>query len=128
LNFDCGTLLGGFDKNKEKDNLSVILRKDGFYYLGIIHKDYKNIFDEKKNKAVYQLNEKENYYEKMEYKLFPDPKRMIPKIAFAQKNRKVLAGRKKYKILKTNTKNFKIKRKIIEILGKMNLIKIKQLN
>ena len=28
LNFDCSTLLNGRDKNKETQNLSVILRKD----------------------------------------------------------------------------------------------------
>jgi len=111
LNFDCGTLLGGFDKNKEKDNLSVILRKDGFYYLGIINKENKNIFDEKKNKEIYQLNEKGDYYEKMEYKLFPDPKRMIPKIAFAKKNRKNFGWSQEIQDIKDEYAKFQNKKK-----------------
>lgn len=111
LNFDCGTLLGGFDKNKEKDNLGVILRKDGFYYLGIINKENKNIFDEKKNKEIYQLNEKRNYYEKMEYKLFPDPKRMIPKIAFAKKNRKNFGWSQEIQNIKDEYEEFQNKKK-----------------
>lgn len=111
LNFDCGTLLGGFDKNKEKDNLGVILRKGDLYYLGIIHKDHKNIFDEKKNKEIYQLNENNDYYEKMEYKLFPDPKRMIPKIAFAKKNRKNFGWSEEIQNIKDKYEKFQNKKK-----------------
>lgn len=111
LNFDCGTLLGGFDKNKEKDNLGVILRKDGLYYLGIIHKDHKNIFDEKKNKEIYQLNNAKDCYEKMEYKLFPDPKRMIPKIAFAKKNRKNFGWSEEIQNIKDKYEKFQNKKK-----------------
>lgn len=44
LNFESAALLGGWDKNKEPDCLSVILRKDEQYYLGIINKNHKKIF------------------------------------------------------------------------------------
>lgn len=111
LNFDCGTLLDGLDKNKEKDNLGVILRKNGLYYLGIINKNSKNIFDEKKNKNIYQDNEGGDYYEKMEYKLFPDPKRMIPKIAFAEKNLKNFGWSQEIQEIKDEYEKFQNKKK-----------------
>ncbi len=65
LNFNCSTLLDGWDKNKEKDNLCVILRKDGRYFLGIMDNDSKNTFTKK------QLPNDGDYYEKMEYKQIP---------------------------------------------------------
>ncbi|MFN4234893.1 MAG: type V CRISPR-associated protein Cas12a/Cpf1 [Bacteroidia bacterium] len=63
LNFDNATLLGGWDKNKEIDNTSLILRKNGFYYLAIMPQDNKNVF-----KNISELKENEGYYEKMDYK------------------------------------------------------------
>lgn len=60
INFDSSQLLGGWDKNKERACLSVILRKDGKYYLGVMDKHNNKVLD--------------NYpcdgecYEKMEYK------------------------------------------------------------
>ena len=42
LNFNCPALLNGWDVNKEKDNLSILFRKDGSYYLGIIDSKQKN--------------------------------------------------------------------------------------
>jgi len=50
--------------------------------LGIMMDKYKNIFDD-----VPECDSSD-FYEKMEYKLFPDPKRMIPKVAFARSNKK----------------------------------------
>jgi len=85
LNFDCGQILSGWDKNKESEKLGVILRKDNKYYLAIINKKHNKIFDVKKNSYAYIVGD--NFYEKMEYKLFPDAKRMIPKIAFAKNNK-----------------------------------------
>ena len=53
INFEDSTLLDGWDVNKEKDNLSVILRKkkngQWLYYLGVMNKKNNTIFD-------YQLN------------------------------------------------------------------------
>lgn len=60
LNFESPQLLGGWDKNKEKDCLSVILRKDGKYYLGVIDKHNTKIFNK------YPANG--DCYEKMVYK------------------------------------------------------------
>ena len=44
LNFENSTLLNGWDLNKESDNTSVLLRKDGLYYLGIMDKKSNKIF------------------------------------------------------------------------------------
>lgn len=45
LNFESPQLLGGWDKNKERDCLSVLLRKDGKYYLGVMNKSNNRVFD-----------------------------------------------------------------------------------
>ena len=73
LNFDNSTLLDGWDLNKESDNTSVILRKDGLYYLAIMNKKHNKVFE--KNKL---LSDGE-CFEKMEYKLFKDLTTMVPK-------------------------------------------------
>ncbi len=80
LNFQNPTLLKGWDLNKERDNLSVILRKDGNYYLGIMNKKY--------NKAFLEdiPNEEGEFYEKVEYKLLPGPNKMLPKVFFGKSN------------------------------------------
>ena len=46
LNFSCSTLLDGWDLNKESTNLSIIFRKDGKYFLGIMDKKHNNLFKE----------------------------------------------------------------------------------
>ena len=66
LNFDCSTLLKGRDKNKETQNLSVILRKDGKFYLAIMKKDQNKFFEKS---ALYEGNL--GTMEKMDYKLLP---------------------------------------------------------
>jgi CRISPR-associated protein Cpf1 len=68
LNFDCSTLLKGRDVNKEIQNLSVILRKSGKFYLAIMKKENNTLFDYKKNPTLY---ENPDEMEKLEYKLLP---------------------------------------------------------
>lgn len=63
LNFENSTLTKGWDKNMEKDNTTVILRKDGLYYLAIMPQSNKNVFEK-----YPKLEDGENYYEKMDYK------------------------------------------------------------
>ena len=77
LNFENSTLLNGWDLNKEKDNLGIILIKDGLYYLGIIDKKSNKIFDGK-------LDNNGKCYKKMEYKLLPGPNKMLPKVFFSK--------------------------------------------
>lgn len=78
LNFENSTLLDGWDLNKESDNTSVILRKDGLYYLAIMNKKYNKVFkpEQVKNDGV--------CYEKMEYKLLPGANKMLPKVFFSK--------------------------------------------
>lgn len=78
LNFANSTLLDGWDLNKERDNTGIILRKDGFYYLAIMNKDYNNSFDQDK------IDNSKPGYEKMNYKLLPGPNKMLPKVFFSK--------------------------------------------
>ena len=80
LNFENPQLLNGWDRNKERDYRSVLLRKGDNYYLAIM--------DKKNNKAFLDIpyEEGEAYYEKMEYKLLPGPNKMLPKVFFAKSN------------------------------------------
>ena len=78
LNFENSTLLDGWDVNKESDNASIILRKDGLYYLGIMNKKHNRIFDNKNIKTNGVC------YEKMDYKLLPGANKMLPKVFFSK--------------------------------------------
>ena len=82
LNFENSTLLDGWDVNKEKDNTAVIFLKGNKYYLGIMDQEHKKLFDRKH----IPRNKNESSYQKMDYKLLPDPKKMLPKVFFSQKN------------------------------------------
>lgn len=62
LNFENAQLLGGWDVNKETDCTSVILRKDGMYYLAIMDKKHNHAFD------IDKLPNEGECYEKMDYK------------------------------------------------------------
>ena len=83
LNFECPTLLNGWDLNKEEANLGVILLKNEKYYLGIINPYCKKIF-----KIQEKDSNSENNYKKMEYKLLPGPNKMLPKVFF--RNQKLM--------------------------------------
>lgn len=80
LNFENSTLLNGWDENKEKDNSSVLLRREGQYFLGIMDTSYKKVF---LNTPV--PKESEPVYEKMVYKLLPSSYMMLPKVVFSKK-------------------------------------------
>lgn len=71
LMFEVPTLLSGWDLNKETANACVLFRKDGKYYLGIIHKDNRSVFDIKSKKDLTKqitASGTDDYYEKMVYK------------------------------------------------------------
>lgn len=80
LNFENSQLLKGWDKNKECDYRTVILRKENAYYLAIMSKNNNKIFV-----TPPTCNENEGW-EKMEYKLIPGPNKMLPKVFFAKSN------------------------------------------
>lgn len=62
LNFENSTLLDGWDLNKEPDNTSIIMRKNGLYFLGIMNKKHNKIFRPENIKTDGEC------FEKMEYK------------------------------------------------------------
>ena len=78
LNFENSTLMNGWDLNKERDNTTVILRKDGLYYLAIMNKKHNHVFD------VKSMPSEGECYEKMEYKLLPGANKMLPKVFFSK--------------------------------------------
>ncbi|MEM4326664.1 MAG: type V CRISPR-associated protein Cas12a/Cpf1 [Candidatus Diapherotrites archaeon] len=80
LTFENSTLLNGWDLNKEADNTSVLLRKNGLYYLAIMNIKHKNVF-----KRIPEVNQNEQYYEKMVYKLLPAPNKSLPKYFLSKK-------------------------------------------
>ncbi len=82
LNFDNSQLIDGWDVNKENDYLSILLRKDGYYYLAIANKNDKRAITEI-NQA--QSDDSVDCYEKLNYKLIPSPFRMLPKVFFSRK-------------------------------------------
>ncbi len=83
LNFENPTLADGWDQNKEKDNTSIILLKDGKYYLGIMNANDKPKID------IYKVNSEEPHYDKMVYKLLPGPNKMLPKVFFSTKGKEI---------------------------------------
>lgn len=79
LTFECPTLLSGWDLNKEQSNLCVLLKKENYYYLGIMNKKNNKIFNDL---PTFDGN---NGYEKFEYKFFKDATTMIPKCSTQMK-------------------------------------------
>lgn len=77
LNFENSQLLKGWDLNKEADNTSIILRKDGLFYLAIMNKKHNKLF-------ARELPADEDCYDKMDYKLLPGPNKMFPKVFFSK--------------------------------------------
>ncbi len=66
------TLCDGWDFNKEKDNHAILLKKDNVFYLGVV----KNGQIE----TTSTISPGVTVFEKMDYKLVPDPSKMLPKI------------------------------------------------
>ena len=67
--------------NKESDNTSVILRKDGMYYLAIMNKKHNKVFE------INNILSEGDCYEKMEYKLLPGANKMLPKVFFSKRRK-----------------------------------------
>jgi CRISPR-associated protein Cpf1 len=87
INFEKGTLLNGWDLNKEKDNLGVLFLKNNNYYLGIMSNN--KIFDfQKQNikKEALSLSGQQDGYHKVIYKYLAGPNKMLPKVFFAKSN------------------------------------------
>lgn len=100
INFDNDTLLSGWDANKETANASILFKKDGLYYLGIMPKGKSFLFDyfvssedseklkQRKQKTAEEAlaQDGEKYFEKVRYKLLPGASKMLPKVFFSNKN------------------------------------------
>ena len=80
LNFNKSTLLNGWDKNKETDNLGILFFKDGKYYLGIMNTTANKAF------VNPPAAKTENVFKKVDYKLLPGSNKMLPKVFFAKSN------------------------------------------
>lgn len=78
LNFDNSQLLAGWDVNKEPDCTSILLRKDGLYYLGVMDKKSNRVF------AVDVPLSDDDCYEKMVYKQLGQISQQLPRIAFSK--------------------------------------------
>lgn len=78
LNFNNSTLMDGWDVNKERDNTSILLKKDGLYYLAIMNKSFNKVFD------ADRLQSDGDCYEKIVYKYLPGPNKMLPKVFFSK--------------------------------------------
>lgn len=78
LNFENPQLLGGWDVNKEPDCTSVLLRKEGKYFLAIMDKKANHSFD------CDCLPSDGICYEKIDYKLLPGANKMLPKVFFSK--------------------------------------------
>ncbi len=80
LNFENSTLLDGWDQNKETANTSILFKKNGLYYLGVIDKKHNKVFENLIPENT------DNYFEKIVYKLLPGASKMLPKVFFSSKN------------------------------------------
>lgn len=81
LNFRTPSLLTGWSYSKESDYLSILLLKDGKYYLGIINSTNKvNFMD------LNQDSQSKDNYQKMQYYLMKDPDKTFGKILVKTKD------------------------------------------
>lgn len=78
LNFENSQLLGGWDMNKEPYCTSVLLRKNGIYFLAVMDKKANHSFD------CDCLPSEGSCYEKIDYKLLPGANKMLPKVFFSK--------------------------------------------
>lgn len=85
LNFENAQLLAGWDQNKEPDCTSVLLRKEGMYYLAIMDKKANHAFD------CDCLPSEGTCFEKIDYKLLPGANKMLPKVFFSKSRIKEFA-------------------------------------
>ena len=92
LNFENSTLADGWDKNKEKDNTCILFMKDKQYFLGIIDRNHKNIFNN-----VQKDNKGDISYQKMIYKQIADAGKDIQNLMVIDGKTVMKKGRKEKK-------------------------------
>ncbi len=79
LNFGNPQFLNGWDRNKETDYRTVLLKKDEKIYLAVIDKSNSRLFEN-------YPTDNSNGWQKITYKLLPGPNKMLPKVIFAKSN------------------------------------------
>ena len=99
INFNSPTLAGGWDKNKEDANKSIILVREDKYYLGIYNVSKKGFLVEKSDS-----DEQHACYKKFNLKQLSKPHMDLPK-AFLSKKGKKLYNPSEY-ILKNYEKGY----------------------
>lgn len=72
LYFDKPSIMSGWDVNQEGNSLSVLLRKDGLYYVAVMNKGSAKVFEH-----IPAAESGEECYEKMIYKQIPDASKYI---------------------------------------------------
>lgn len=60
LNFENSTLADGWDKNKESDNISILFKKNGLFYLGVMNKEYNDSFEHTQANEIQKEIERKN--------------------------------------------------------------------
>lgn len=109
LNFDNSQFLKGWDRDKEKERLGIILRKNWKYFLVILKKWNNKIFENYKYEWW-------DFYEKMEYKQLNNVYRQIPRLCFPlQKKINSLKSEEKNKYIEKYIENFWYNEEIAKI-------------
>lgn len=81
LNFENAELFNGWDENKEIQYGSIILRRNGLYYIAIMNKANRSLLGQ-------AMPSEGECYEKMTYKLLPGANKMLPKVFFSKSRNK----------------------------------------
>lgn len=71
LNFNKSTFLGSWDRNMERAYLSVLLYREGQYYLGVMDSHYTDVF------LNYPSGDGKYGYKKMEFRQAADPQKDV---------------------------------------------------
>lgn len=88
LNFENGTLAGGWDENKEPEKFCIILQDEKQrQFLAILTKENRRIFEPggKNKNPIFVIDG--SGWKKMVYKLLPGPNKMLPKVLLPKKDR-----------------------------------------
>ena len=98
LNFQNPQFMGGWDRNKEKDYRATMIRDGKNYYIVVM--------DKSNSKAMEKLpgSSKSDAYEKIDYKLLPDPSKTLPHVFFSKKGIETFSPSKEVmRVYKTGT-------------------------
>jgi len=87
VNFNNAELADGWDRNKEKSNSCVLLRRNQKYFLAVMPEGKNKTFEDESRKMMVECLA-DGYYEKMDYKYFPEVSKMIPKCSTQLKEAK----------------------------------------